>query len=189
MHQRMAGSNRRGQAQVEYILLIGLVSLFILVALISFRESVIGFLCEVIVAVGGDPIAGCGSQTAPAPVAVPVVPPPAVPAPTQAAANPSPSPAPTPTPASSPALENLAGKWCVFLSSWPGSGFVYTDTFVPVANGTYSNDQKGVVLPTGPDRFEFRSPGGGTEGPYVRQPDGSYQYTNRRPELITLRRC
>lgn len=176
--------HQRGQGQTEYILMLALVSIVILGGLFAYREAVKGLLCRVIVALGGNP-GDCGSGTAPAPN------PPPNPAP---AATSTPAPTATPTPASSPFPLNLAGRWCVFISSFGGRGLgpggsAYTQTFVPLGNGTFSTEQPGVVVPTGPDRFEFRSPSGSTEGPYVRQPDGSYQYTNRRPELITLRRC
>jgi len=163
----------RGQAQVEYILLIGLVSLFIVVALIGFREAVIEYICKVIVAIGGDPIAGCGSPTAPAPE-VAAAPP--------AAAPPAPNPPPpTPTPSPTPLTGELSGEWCVY---W-GGDFSYRTTFTLLPDGNYRSGANGTIN-LGSDRFLIQN----AEGPFIRQPDGSWVDPLRyRPQGVAFRRC
>ena len=49
-----SAAQTRGQAQTEYILLIGLVSLAIILALIFFRDAVIDYTSDVILWISGD---------------------------------------------------------------------------------------------------------------------------------------
>jgi len=86
-------SRKRGQAMTEYILLIGLVSIFILSALILFRNAIVDFTKEVVAAL----------ESSEEPVAEP--PPPSPP---QVAANP-PTPSASSTPTATPLIE---GRRC-----------------------------------------------------------------------------
>jgi hypothetical protein len=100
-----------GQAQVEYILLIGLVSLAILGGLLAYREAVEQFICRTMAFIGGDP-GQCG-EPAPAP---PPEPPP------EPVSAPPPQPAPPRAPVTSEEFTNFfVGSWC----GPPGTGWTW----------------------------------------------------------------
>ncbi|MEO8216500.1 MAG: hypothetical protein ABI718_05410 [Acidobacteriota bacterium] len=168
---------RRGQAQVEYILLIGLIILFILIVLIDYREAVNRFICKVTIAIGGDP-GNCGS--APPPVAAVPVPPPAAP-PAPPAPNPSPPPSPAPDPSPTPPTGELSGDWCVY---WGGT-FEYRTTFTLLADGNYQSARNGIINLTNPDQFKINN----AEGPFTRQPDGSFYDPRPSYNGVAFKRC
>jgi len=148
----------RGQASVEYILLIGLIVIFLIAALFVFRNSVIGFIGSVSEWFGG--------QAVTAPPSTPPNPP-------LAAAPPTPpSPTPTPTPKPTPAEEDwslwLQGRWCGPSQPWTG-------------NRTGSGQINGYpVRSIGPDRFRFTNPTNPNDyTDYERVSGNSYRLTYR----------
>jgi Flp pilus assembly pilin Flp len=114
----MRTTRRYGQAQVEYILLIGLVCLFIIAALFWFRDAVVGYTGRV-----ADWIGGGGSM---AQAQRPATPPP-------------PPPSPSPTPSPSPPPDAWAGVWCYQArgSDPAPSSFENAYEYVAVGDGTY----------------------------------------------------
>jgi Flp pilus assembly pilin Flp len=85
----------RGAASTEYILLIGLVVLFIIVGLIVWRDSVNDFISKVAAWIEGSAV----PETTPVAMAAPPPPPP-----------PAATPTPTPAPEDWPGW--LEGRWC-----------------------------------------------------------------------------
>ena len=111
MDRRLPSRGNRGQAIAEYILLIGLIIIFIIVVLYEFRDSVDIYTNRVIAWIEGQ-------ETPPQPVA-----PPPTPAPRPVAAPP---PAPTPTPRPSPTPVPVADDWATFLTGrWCGPQFTW----------------------------------------------------------------
>ena len=152
-------ARRRGQGQVEYILLIGLVCLFIVVALIWFRDAVADYTLRVADWIEGKP----PTQVTPASLAPP-----------------TPTPAPTPEPPPPP--ETLEGQWCVDDIDTGLKSF-YTLRFEPTGEGTYrvlfksSNNEfrEGYSATTnGSDQFTLTNVGLTVGSNFVRQPDGSF---------------
>lgn len=79
-----------GQAMAEYILIIGLVTIFLLTMLIAFRNAIADFTNEV--------VAFIQSSSGPPAIAAASPPPPPAAAPVRSNPRPAPSPSPTPTP-------------------------------------------------------------------------------------------
>jgi hypothetical protein len=155
----------RGQGQVEYILLIAVVCLFIVVALIWFRDAVADYTLRVADWIQGTP----PSQVAPASVSPP-----------------TPTPEPPPTP------ETLNGQWCVDDID-TGLNSILTMRFEPTGEGTYrvlfrsSNGEfrEGYsVTSNGPDQFTLYNLGMPVGSNFARQPDGSFSGSG-----WILRRC
>ena len=103
------GVRSTGQAMVEYIVLIGLIVLFLLVVLIQFRNSISAFTQSVVSyfeSASGPPVQ----------VALANPPPPRPAAPPRAAPSAPPKVAPPasprPTPSATPAPESPSGKYC-----------------------------------------------------------------------------
>ncbi|MEO8218075.1 MAG: hypothetical protein ABI718_13420 [Acidobacteriota bacterium] len=125
MYRRTPTRGNRGQAIAEYILLIGLIILFMIVVLYEFRDSVNIYTNRVIAWIEGQ-------DTPPQPVATPT-PAPRIVAPPPPA-TPTPRPSTTPTPAPTPADDSatfLTGRWCGPQFTWvvsrsaPGQIYAY----------------------------------------------------------------
>jgi hypothetical protein len=158
---------RRGQAQTEYILVIGLVSVLIILALFGYRDAVNAFICKVTAFVSGEAgdCGGGGASTAPQALAAPAPDPP--------------PPEPTPEPSPTPLVGEMSGEWCV---RWGGDDVVYRDTFTLQPDGSYQTLHNGRINMTGPNQFVIERTG---EGPFVRRADGSF--FDRRQ--VSFQRC
>lgn len=161
----------RGQAQTEYILLIGLVSIFILMGLIGFRDAVSDFICRVTAFVSGEAAdCGGGGSDADPPMAV-------------AAAPAPPPPEPTPEPSPTPLVGEMSGEWCVYwFGNSSNSPVQYRDTWTLQPDGSYQSAYNGRILMTGPNQFVIERTG---EGTFHRRPDGTF-YDSRN---VGFERC
>jgi hypothetical protein len=170
MRERFRAGASHAQAQAEYILLIGLIILFIIVVLLQFRDSVNGYTSKVIAWLDGSAL------PASAPPSGPVTPP--APSP-----KPTPTLTPTPTPMSAEDWSKwLVGKWCG-ASDWTGGR-----TAPGVVNGM-------PVTALGGERFRFTNPANPNDfTDYERLPGGTFRmtYRNLTPSLspsAPWRRC
>jgi hypothetical protein len=159
---------RRGQAQTEYILLIGLVSVLIILALFGYRDAVSVFICRVTAFISGEPgecgavEASSGPQALAAPAAYP------------------PPPDPTPEPSPTPLTGAMSGEWCVY---WFGTREVrYRDNWTLQPDGSYLSDYNGRIAMTGPNQFVIERTG---EGTFHRRPNGTF-YDQRE---VGFERC
>ncbi|MEO8216559.1 MAG: hypothetical protein ABI718_05710 [Acidobacteriota bacterium] len=200
--KRNSSSIRRcrdaGQAQTEYILLIGLVIIFILVMLINFRDSLNGFTQRVTDWING--------QTSPASAP----PPPAAPPPkVKPTPPPTPPPKATPTPTPNPNMSDddwadwLVGVWCFSGNTWtvtrigPGLVSAYQTSNAGVRQPAQTvritsqgNSGFQETLPGSPGWFvnDQRTSGTGT----TRSPSDTWQInsnTNGQVTNATARRC
>ena len=172
---KIARRTVRGQALVEYIMLIGLIVIFIITALYYFRDAVNAFTGRV-----GDWLGGASASGQSQPPAMAGGPRPA-PQPPPPAATP-PRPTPTPVKTDDDWVDWLVGRWCFsgndVVYARAGPGLITVQRIYP--DGSRTNPQLVRITSNGNNGYRETIPGDSTWfGDQQRLSPTSFRVANR----------